>query len=334
MHLPSLPVVRHYASVTCFAVRQAWVASLETVSSICVPDTATAAALTGLPAGVAVIVWDGRLPAPDGIDDVEFFVPGYGGAEQARSVLDLMPKLRVIQLLTAGVENWLDQAPAGVTLCGGRGVHGGSTAELAVAAILSHLRQLPRFAAQQRRRHWDKTFTDGLRDRRVLVLGAGDIGRRVAAAVRVFDGEPTLVARHAREGVHTLEELPDLLPDQQVVVIALPDTPETTGLVDAKFLAALPDGALVVNVARGPLVQTDALLAELNSGRLFAFLDVFDVEPLPADHPLWTAPNVVLTPHVGGGTTGWEQAAFRLVRDQVQRFLTGEPLVNVVEEGY
>ncbi|MDT4938885.1 MAG: hypothetical protein QOG80_2556, partial [Pseudonocardiales bacterium] len=169
---------------------------------------------------------------------------------------------------------------------------------------------------------------------RVLVLGAGDIGRRVAAALEVFDAEVTLVARRARDDIRSLDDVPGLLHTQDAVVIAVPLTPATRHLVDAAFLAALPDGAAVVNVARGAVVDTAALLDELHRGRLRAFLDVTDPEPLPTDHPLWDAPNLLLTPHVGGGTTGWEQRAYRLAAEQLRRFLDHEPLRNVVDAGY
>jgi phosphoglycerate dehydrogenase-like enzyme len=168
----------------------------------------------------------------------------------------------------------------------------------------------------------------------VLVLGAGDIARHVAAALRVFDADVTLVGRTQREDVRTLAELPQLLPSAHAVVIAVPLTEQTSGLVDAGFLAALPDGAMVVNVARGRIVDTDALLAELERGRLSAFLDVTEPEPLPPGHPLWHAPNVLITPHVGGGTTGWRRRGYRLVREQLRRFAAGEPLLNTVTEGY
>jgi phosphoglycerate dehydrogenase-like enzyme len=304
------------------------------VITICLPDDGAVAALGDLSGRVHALSWNGRSPYPPGMDAVEFFVPAYRGGVVDVEVFEQMPRLRVIQLLTAGVESWLGRVPANVVLCSGRGIHGGSTAELAVAGILSHLRQLPVFAEQQRRHEWKQARTEGLREQRVLVLGAGDIGTRVANAVRVFDGEVTLVARTPRAGIHAISELPELLPAHDVVVLALPNTPETTGLADAGFLSAMPDGALLVNVSRGPLVDTQALLAELNSRRLFAFLDVFEVEPLPAEDPLWSAPNLVLTPHVGGGTLGWEQVGYRLVRNQVQRFLDGEPLANVVAAGY
>jgi phosphoglycerate dehydrogenase-like enzyme len=307
------------------------------VATICVPDADTAAALEPLVSAASalrVLVWAPKAAAPAGVDAVEFFVPAYQGGVTPSADLALMPHLKVLQVLTAGVDGWLDRLPPGVTLCGARGVHGAGTAELALAGILSHLRQLPRFAAAQQRRQWDRDFTDTLRGRSVLVLGAGDIGQRVAAAARVFDAEVTLVARHPREGVRQLTDLAQLLPSAQIVVLALPSTPETVGLVDAAFLAALPDGALVVNVARGALLVTGALLAELRARRLYAFLDVYETEPLASDDPLWSAPNVVLTPHIGGGTTGWQRAAGRLVHDQVARYLRGEPLANVVTEGY
>jgi phosphoglycerate dehydrogenase-like enzyme len=168
----------------------------------------------------------------------------------------------------------------------------------------------------------------------VLLVGAGDIGERIKAAVEAFGADTALVARTAREGVQPITGLAALLPDSHVVVIAVPHTPETHRLVDAAFLAAMPDGALLVNIARGGIVDTDALLAELMSGRLRAFLDVTDPEPLPAEHPLWSAPNLLLTPHVGGGTRGWEDRAYRLVREQVLRLRDGEPLENQVTAGY
>jgi phosphoglycerate dehydrogenase-like enzyme len=131
-----------------------------------------------------------------------------------------------------------------------------------------------------------------------------------------------------------MSEVPELLPEHDVVVVAVPHTPQTHGQVDAQFLAAMPDGALLVNIARGGIVDTDALLAELRAGRLRAFLDVTDPEPLPADHPLWDAPNVMITPHVGGGTRGWQRRAYRLVREQILRWVAGEELTNQVRAGY
>ena len=237
----------------------------------------------------------------------------------ARDVFEALPDLEVIQLTSAGVEPWLPVVPAGVRLCNGRGIHGGSTAELAFAGLLAVLRDLPAYRAGQQRHAWDRWQTESLDGLRVMVIGAGDIGDRIAAAARVFDAETTMVARTARDGVRAMGEVPALLPEHDVVALALPLTDESRGLVDRAFLAAMPDGAVLVNIARGAIVDTDALLAELTSGRLRAFLDVTDPEPLPAGHPLWDAPNVLLTPHVGGGTKGWERRAYRLVRRQVEQ---------------
>jgi phosphoglycerate dehydrogenase-like enzyme len=281
---------------------------------VCVSTAEAAAELDPLPDGVEVLVWDGHGDPPAG---VQFLVPRYPGS--ARVDLHDWTDLRVVQLLSAGVEGWPELVPDGVTLCNGRGLHGGSTAEIAIAGLLGVLRGMPHYSRQQTDGVWDPQPGESLAGKHVLMLGAGDIAGYVAATVEVFGARTTKIARRARDGVRTLDELPGLLPTADVVVLTLPNTPSTEGIVDAAFLAALPDGAVVVNVARGKLIDTDALLAELTSGRLRAALDVVDPEPLPAGHPLWSAPNLVLTPHVGGGTRGWQARAYRLVREQVAR---------------
>jgi phosphoglycerate dehydrogenase-like enzyme len=287
-----------------------------------------------LPPGLELLVWDGTGEPPPGAERIEFFVGRYDAPPPPAAALAGLPALRVVQLVSAGVEPWLPIVPPGVRLYNGRGVHGASTAELAVAGMLAVLRDLPRFEQARRARRWERAVTPGLPGARVLVIGAGDIGARIAAAARVFDADATLVARSARPGVHTLDELPGLLPRHEVVALAVPHTPETHHLVDAAFLAAMPDDALLVNVARGPIVDTEALLRELTARRLHAFLDVTDPEPLPPEHPLWAAPNLLLTPHVGGGTRGWQRRAYSLVREQLLRYAGGQPLANEVVAGY
>jgi phosphoglycerate dehydrogenase-like enzyme len=168
----------------------------------------------------------------------------------------------------------------------------------------------------------------------VLLVGYGAIGEAIEARLRPFEVEVVRVARRGRDGVHPIAELPRLLPDADVVILIVPLTAETRGLVDADFLARMKDGALLVNVARGPVVDTDALLAALTSGRLSAAVDVTDPEPLPADHPLWDAPNLLVSPHVGGASSAMWPRAHRLVRDQLHRFADGEPLANVMEGEY
>jgi phosphoglycerate dehydrogenase-like enzyme len=302
------------------------------IASVPTPDGVER--LGELPPDVEIVVWDGYPPRPAGAERVEFFVGRYDMAPPPADALAGLPALRVVQLMSAGVENWLPVVPAGVRLCNGRGIHGGSTAELAVAGMLAVLRGLVHFEDERRAHHWAPALTRGVTGQRVLVLGAGDIGSRVAAALRPFDADVTLAGRQARPGVRGMDEVPALLPHHQVVVVAVPHTAETHRLVDAAFLGALPDGALLVNVARGAIVDTDALLAELGARRLHAFLDVTDPEPLPPDHPLWDAPNLLLTPHVGGGTRGWADRAYALVREQLLRYRDGQPLVNAVESGY
>jgi phosphoglycerate dehydrogenase-like enzyme len=287
---------------------------------------------------LTALVWDPRNDADDAVAATQFWVPPYTVASSEdliRGAFDRLTDLRVVQLMSAGVDPWYRLVPSDVTLCSGRGIHGGSTAELAVALTLALMRGLPDYVEHQQRHDWSRLPRhESVIDRNVLMIGAGDIGQRVAATLSALDASVTLVGRTPRDGVIGMSDVPSRLPSTDIVVIAVPHTPETEGLVDADFLGALPDGALVVNVARGAVVDTAALLAEVSSGRLQAGLDVTDPEPLPADHPLWTAPGVLITPHVGGGVEGWLGRAQRLIADQVTRLHLGEPLRNVVSAGY
>jgi phosphoglycerate dehydrogenase-like enzyme len=287
------------------------------------------------PAGVTIEVYAGeRTGLPSDPATVEFWTPPFLSSGSTTSMIEKMPGLRVVQLLSAGADAWVDRLPPDVTLCDARGVHDSSTSEWTVAAILAYLREFPLFIRAQERREWAYRWSGELAGKRVLIVGAGSIGAAITRRLAPFDVSVTLVARHAREGVHGVDELPALLPAADVVVLVVPLTRATTGLVDAAFLAAMPDGALLVNAARGPVVDTAALTAELASGRLAAVVDVTDPEPLPADHPLWEMPNFLLTPHVAGSVEGLLPRAYRLVADQLRRYAGGEPLENVVSDGY
>lgn len=242
--------------------------------------------------------------------------------------------LRVVQLLSAGVDAWLGVLPEHVTLCDARGVHTSATAEWAVGAILAYVRHFPAFARAQERGEWAYQVTDELAGKRVLIVGAGDIGEAIAARLAPFEVTVVRVARRARPGVHPVDDLPSLLPSADIVVVIVPLTATTRGMVDAAFLGRMRDGALLVNAARGPVVDTEALTAELATGRIGAAMDVTDPEPLPADHPLWRLPNVFITPHVAGSVRGTLPRAYRLVGDQVRRYVAGEPLLNVVTDDY
>jgi phosphoglycerate dehydrogenase-like enzyme len=275
-----------------------------------------------LPAGVELV------DAPR--KDVTFVVPQWGVPFEPAE----LPALEVVQVRSAGVDWIVDRIPPHVTLCGARGTRDGAMAEWVVAALLADLKGVRPFAEAQAARRWQRLDIGDLRGLKVLVLGHGSSGRELERLLEPFGAQVRGVARRARDGVAPLSELGSLLPWADALVNLLPLTDATRGLVGAEVLAGLPDGALYVSAGRGPTTDTMALLAELSSGRLRAVLDVVDPEPLPADHPLWEAPGVLISPHVAGDTAGSDRAAWRLVGEQLGRFARGEPLRNVVREGY
>ena len=261
-------------------------------------------------------------------------VPHYFVRPGGFDVLRDLPRLRYVQLPSAGYEHARPHLPPGVVLCNGRGVHDAGTAELAVALTLAVQRDLPGAVRAMADGRWDGPFGPSLADRRVLVVGQGSVGRAVVARFRPFEVELVRVASTARDDadgrVHGVDELPDLLPHADVVVLVVPLSRTSYHLLDAAALARMKDGALLVNVARGKVVDTDALLAELTAGRLRAALDVTDPEPLPPGHPLWHAPNVLVTAHQGGNTDATGPRVAALVRRQLEALLAGRPPVNEV----
>jgi phosphoglycerate dehydrogenase-like enzyme len=286
------------------------------------------------PAGLRYEVVDPTEQVPDSVAEVEVYVPPYQMRPAVADVLPRMTNLRLVQTLSAGVDNVRSRIPDGVTLCNGRGIHDASTAELAVTLTLASLRGVPEFVRGQDRHEWRFGWRPALADRRVMIVGYGAIGEAIERRLAPFEVEVVRVARTAREGVHAIDELPELLPDADVVVLVVPLTDATRGLVDAGFLARMKDGALLVNVARGAVVVTDDLVAALHGGRITAATDVTDVEPLPADHPLWSAPGLLISPHVGGASSAMWPRAYRLVREQLTRYAAGEPLANVMAGDY
>ncbi|CAL9591614.1 MULTISPECIES: 2-hydroxyacid dehydrogenase [Streptomyces] len=295
--------------------------------------------IEGLPEGPAYRHWDGEETFPADPADCAFYVVPYmkPSAVGVRPLPE-MRSVEVVQTLSAGidhVEPGLQHLPAGVRLCNARGVHEASTAELTLALVLASLRGIPDFVRAQDRGEWLGGFRPALADRTVLIVGYGSIGAAIEDRLVPFEVAPVVrVARSARTTargpVHPLTELPALLPEADVVILSTPLTEATRGLVDAEFLGRMKDGALLVNVARGPVVDTKALLAELESGRLTAALDVTDPEPLPPGHPLWHAPGIVVSPHAGGPTSAFLPRAERLLVDQLTRFVNREPLRNVI----
>ncbi|NUR43248.1 MAG: 2-hydroxyacid dehydrogenase [Streptomyces sp.] len=299
--------------------------------------------IAGLPEGPRYLFWDGgetgeqEYPG-DPADCVVYVVPYMKRQPVKVRPLKEMRNLQLVQTLTAGVDDVMaqlsDLAP-GVRLCNARGVHEASTAELALTLTLASLRGIPGFVRAQQQEHWQGDFHPALADKNVLIVGYGSIG--AAIEDRLVPFEVARVARVARSArttergpVHPLTDLPALLPEADVVILSTPLNDSTRSLVNGEFLARMKDGALLVNVARGGVVDTKALLAELESGRLTAALDVVDPEPLPAGHPLWQAPGVLISPHVGGPTSAFLPRAKRLLVDQLGRFVNQEPLRNVI----
>jgi phosphoglycerate dehydrogenase-like enzyme len=292
--------------------------------------------LDGAPESLRYVAHDPAHDGPPGewAGQVRFYVPTYSFGVDHRDLLARLPRLEVVQTLTAGVDHIRPLLPDGVTLCNGRGIHNASTAELALTLTLAALRGIPGFVDAQHRGQWTQGWRESLADKTVLIVGYGDIGADVERRLVPFEVEVLRVARRARDGVHAVAELPDLLPRADVVILVVPGTAETRGLVDAAFLGRMREGALLVNVARGPVVVTEDLLEALHAGRVRAALDVTDPEPLPAGHPLWDAPGVLITPHVGGATPAMWPRAYRLVREQLGRYSDGRALDNVMTGDY
>ena len=303
------------------------------MTRVWLPDSPEA--FGGLPAGIESDVWKGGEELPSSADEVEFVVFPFGKNPEVLRKIVTLPKLKTIQILSAGADHILPYIPANITLCNARGAHTPATAEWTAGVIIASIRNLPRFAAGQQAGHWDPAVSDLIAGKRVLIVGYGSIGEAVERRLAGWEVEIVRVARHARDGVHPIGELPNLLPAADVVVILVPVTDETRQLVNAEFLKTMKDGALLVNAARGVIVDTDALLAELTSGRLHAALDVTDPEPLPDGHPLWSAPGLLLTPHVGGMVRASGKRAYEIVATQLARLAAGQPLLNAIgADGY
>ena len=284
---------------------------------------------------VAACVSDGAelVAIDDDLDyeAIEFLIPPAGD----RSVLEVLGSLtglEVVQVMSAGTDWIEDHIPAQATLCNARGARDGPVAEWVLGALLGASTQLLSYSGARR---WDRCAKlEDLGTATVVVVGMGSIGRRLADYLRPLGTRVVGVGSHAHDGLRGPEELPGLLGEADALVLLAPLTDATRGLIGADALAAMRDGALLVNAGRGPLVDTDALVAELDSGRLRAVLDVVDPEPLPDGHALWTAPGLLsMTPHIAGDSPEGNRRAAQLAAEQLARWLAGEPLINVVRRG-
>ena len=298
-----------------------------------------------------------RIPRqPTAMLDVDFWIIPFA-RKNAQETFAHLRGVKVVQSMMAGVDWITPWLPKGVLLCDGRGIHDISASEWVLTAILTSTKRFPFYRDMQQRREWSgqssvsngfmnehgaqvgqyRVLGEDLAGKTVLIVGYGSIGAAIEARLKPFGVQILRLARSAKENpeVHPIRDLDHLLPQADVVVAVVPLTAETRGMIGAKEIALMKPGALLVNAARGPVVATDALVAALQQQRIRAVLDVTDPEPLPAEHPLWTAPNCMITPHVGGSTPEFIHRAFRFGAEQVRRFLDGRPLENVVSDaGY
>ena len=279
-----------------------------------------------------MIVWPMDAAPPR--EHIDLVVPPYMALHRALPLLaDL--QTRLVQGQSIGYEGIAEMLPTGITFANAATVHETSTAELAVALTLAVQRHLDAFAVDGQSGTWAPVFAQSLADRRVVLLGYGGVGKAVAARLAPFEAEIVPVASRARDEdgihVHGIDELADLLPTADIVILSLPGGESTRHIIGEAELTALPDGALIVNVGRGPLIDTDALVRHASAGRIRAGLDVTDPEPLPQDHPLWNTPGVLISPHVGGASSAMHPRIAALVRRQIGHLLAGEdPETSVV----
>lgn len=316
-----------------------------------VPEVFDSEWLKSFPSAAEIV----RLPAvPEPSTRVDFWIPPLF-PKQVKAMYPQLEGVKVVQALWAGVDVLLEMLPPEVTVCDAQGAHNAATSEWVVMAILAMLKYIPLYGDVQRSGDWrrrseaDQVFQDihqlhqvfyppvqveVLSGMKVLIVGYGSIGRSIEDRLAPFEVEIVRVARRAREGVEPISRLRDLLPFADVVVLIVPQTPQTTGLIGSEEIGLMKQGALLVNAARGPVVVTEALLAALNAGKIRAAVDVTDPEPLPAGHPLWKAPNLLITPHVGGASPRFLERPMRFAAQQVERYIKGEPLLNIAVDGY
>jgi phosphoglycerate dehydrogenase-like enzyme len=284
-----------------------------------------------LPDGVESIIWDMTGPSPR--EKIDLVVPAYlVGAKVLTQLAGVTTRL--VQSPMLGYDGVKEYLPPGHVYANAASVHETSTAELTLALILASQRGIPDFVRAASEGRWERSWRQSLADRSVLLLGYGGVGKAIEARLLPFEVSVTRVAHHARVDergeIYASESLPELLPEADIVIIAVPLDEDTTGLVDDDFLSRMKEGALFVNIARGPVADTDALLQHASSGRLRLALDVTDPEPLPDGHPLFALPNVLISPHVGGATSAAIPRLTRLVNIQIKRLLDGEEPINVV----
>jgi len=285
------------------------------------------------PEGITLLSPDNFPLDSSDLTQVDMYVPSYMGGANALSYAAKMPNLKILQMLNAGYDDALAYLRPGLTLCNARGVHDASTAELAVGLAIASRRGFAEFIREQATGTWNHRRFPALSDSKVGIIGFGSIGKEVARKLSGFDVSITAFTQSGRDGTVKIDDLDKHLPQLDIVILILPLSDSSRHMFNAARLASMKDGALIVNVARGPIIETEALIKELNSRRIYAALDVTDPEPLPQGHPLWSAPNLIVVPHVGGNSGAFEPRGRALIESQLKLLAAGNPLEHVVAQG-
>lgn len=266
----------------------------------------------------------------DDLSSITFYVPPYMSGREGLLPSQKMGKLKILQLLMAGYEDALEFTKPGIQLCNAKGVHDASTAELAVGLAIAARRGFQDFLRAQDREEWIHKRYSSLNDSNIAIIGFGSIGQTLAKYLEVYEVSITGYSRSGGNGAKKISEFDSDISDFDVIFLILPLNSDSYQYFNTSRLSKIKDGALLINVARGPIVDTDALVNELYSKRIFAGLDVTDPEPLPKGHALWSAPNCIIAPHVGGDSTAFESRGKKLVEQQLSNVANGQPLINSV----
>jgi phosphoglycerate dehydrogenase-like enzyme len=310
---------------------------MQLVRTVSFPEPQLLADLSPLPEGLRGVVWDMKDEPGEELGGIDGVILPYIDAGAVMGSLAKVPNLKFVQTQSTGYDGVREAAGPGAAVANASGVHAAATAELAVGLILAKLRGIDQAVKDQQTESWKPQRRQSLADRKVLLLGVGGIGKELARRLDPFEVTITRVGSTARTDadgqVHGPDELVGLAADHDILVSVLPLNDNTHHLVGREVLAALPDGALVVNVGRGAVISTEALTREVVSGRLQCAIDVVDPEPLPAGHPLWSAENALITPHVGGNASAFEPRILKLLKQQLEALAAGQAPANLVQQG-
>lgn len=284
-----------------------------------------------VPFGFRVISTDLTRLSIQERENIEIYIPKYMGGVEVWSEIANLPNLKVVQLLMAGYDDALPHMRKGLRLCNAKGVHDQSTAELGVALMLAHFLGIKSYVKNMESGRWDGAQRNSLYGKKIAIVGAGSIGTRLKEMLIIFKVECTLFARSAREEIKKMSDFSKQISEFDVVVLTLPLTSESRHLIAKKELSSMKPGALLVNLARGAVVNTGDLICALKEGSITAALDVTDPEPLPSNHELWRCPNVIISPHVGGNSSAFEPQARQFLEEQIKRYADNGALVNEIE---